>query len=110
MSYKPVKCKGSYPNYFASIQKIQKVEPIEGSDYLVKATINGKTVVLSNDYTKDTLVVYFPHECVISERFLSANNLYDLYNYKKNSNYRKVDAILYEMIIRMMRLRRKNLQ
>lgn len=97
MSYKAIECVGQHPNYYASIQKIEKVEPIEGSDNLVKATLCGKTVVLSKFYTKDMVVVYFPHECVISELFLSANNLYDLYNYKKNSNYRQVDAVLYEM-------------
>ena len=97
MNYKAIDCVGQHTNYYASIQKIEKVEPIDGSDNLVKATLCGKTVVLSKFYTKDMVVVYFPHECVISEKFLSANNLYDLYNYKKNNNYRQVDEVLYEM-------------
>lgn len=97
MGYKIIDCVGQHSNYYASIQKIEKVESIEGSDNLVNATICGKNVVLSKLYTKDAVVVYFPHECVICEKFLSANNLYDMCNYKKNSNYRLVDKILYEM-------------
>lgn len=97
MEYKAIDCVGQHPNYYASIQKIEKVEPIEGSDNLVKATVCGKTVVLSKFYTAGMTVVYFPHECVICEKFLSVNNLYDVRNYKKNSNYRDVDAIFYKM-------------
>ena len=97
MEYKAIDCVGQYPNYYASIQKIECVENISGSDNLVKANICGKTVVLSKFYTAGMTVVYFPHECVISEKFLSVNNLYDVRNYKKNSNYRDVDAIFYKM-------------
>ena len=97
MGYQAIKIYGNNPNYFASIQRITNVEPIEGTDRLVRATIANRTIVLSSFYRKDMIVVYFPHECVISDKFLSANNLYDLHNYKKNSNSRLVDAILYEL-------------
>ena len=97
MSYQAIKIYGNNPNYCASIEKIEKVESIDGADRLVKATIAGQTVVLSSFYTPDMTVIYFPHECVICEEFLSANNLYDIHNYKKNSNSRLVDAVLYEL-------------
>ena len=98
MGYKAIDTCGNNPNYYASIQKIDKVESIEGSDYLVKTTVCGRTVVASKKlYKEGSIVVYFPHGCVICEEFLSANNLYDLHNYKKNRNSRDVDAVLYEM-------------
>lgn len=98
MGYKAIDTCGNNPNYYASIQRIDNVEPIEGSDFLVKTTVCGRTVVVSKKfYGKGSIVVYFPHECVICEEFLSANNLYDLHNYKKNRNSRDVDAILHEM-------------
>lgn len=81
---------GSNPNYLASIQKIESVEPIEGADRLVKTVISGYDMVISKDMVPGTTVVYFPVECAISEKYLSANNLYESSEFFRNANHESV--------------------
>ena len=70
----------SNPNYLATICKIDEVFPIEGADKLVKTVINGYDIVISKDHKPGDIVVYFPVESSICEKYLSANNLYEFYN------------------------------
>ena len=64
------------PNYLATICKIEDVYPIEGADKLGKTVINGYDIVISKDHKPGDIVVYFPVESSICEKYLSANNLY----------------------------------
>lgn len=78
-------------NYQASICKVGEIIPIEGSDHLCKTIVNGYTIVVSNDFKKGDIVIYFPVETAICDEFLSANNLYELHYASRNKNR---DAVL----------------
>ena len=82
------------PNYLATIWKIDKVFPIENADKLVKTVINGYDMVISKDMQPGDIVVYFPVESAISEKFLSVNNLYELHEAHRNANYPEVEKFL----------------
>lgn len=82
------------PNYLATICKIGEVFPIEGADRLVKTVINGYDIVVSKDYKPGDIVIYFPVESSISPKYLSANNLYEISEFERNSNAEEVKAIL----------------
>lgn len=82
--------KDSNPNYLASIQKIEEVFPIEGADRLVRTVIGGYDMVISKDMLPGTTVVYFPVECAIAEKYLSANNLYESGEFVRNANHEEV--------------------
>ena len=41
-----------------------------------------------------TIVAYFPVECAISEKFLSANNLYERGEFEKNANAEEIKALI----------------
>ena len=72
------------PNYLATICRIGEVFPIEGADRLVKTVVNGYDIVISKDYVPGDIVVYFPVESVISSKYLSANNLYEMGEFERN--------------------------
>ena len=82
------------PNYLATICKIEEVFPIEKADRLVKTVINGYDMVVSKDMKPGDLVVYFPCESCICEKFLSANNLYERSEFEKNSNSDEVKKLI----------------
>ena len=82
------------PNYLATICRIGEVFPIEGADRLVKTVVNGYDIVISKDYVPGDIVVYFPVESVISSKYLSANNLYEMGEFERNANADEVKAIL----------------
>ena len=86
--------KDANPNYLATICKIGEVFPIEGADRLVKTVINGYDIVVSKDYKPGDIVIYFPVESSISPKYLSANNLYEISEFERNSNAEEVKAIL----------------
>lgn len=92
----------SNPNYLATICKIENVEPMPNASRLVKTIINGYSMIISKDMQVGDLVVYFPCESAICERFLGANNLYDQANYLDNDNAIEVmplmDALHNEMV------------
>ena len=88
--------KDANPNYLATICKIGEVFPIEGADRLVKTVINGYDIVISKDYKVGDIVVYFPVESAISEKYLSANNLYERSEFEFNSNAEEVKNLLVE--------------
>ena len=82
------------PNYLATICKIEDVYPIEGADKLVKTVINGYDIVISKDHKPGDIVVYFPVESAICEKYLSANNLYEFSEANRNSNFAEVERLV----------------
>ena len=82
------------PNYLATICKIEDVYPIEGADKLVKTVINGYVIVISKDHKPGDIVVYFPVESSICEKYLSANNLYEFSEANRNSNFAEVEQLV----------------
>ena len=63
-------------NYTAQIIRLRNVQKLEGLDNLVGASIQGNLALISKDYPLDELYIFFPSGCVLSEDFLSTNNLY----------------------------------
>ena len=82
------------PNYLATICRVGEMVPIEGADRLVKTVINGYDIVISKDHKEGDIVVYFPVETSICEQYLSANNLYEIGEFERNSNAEEVKEIL----------------
>lgn len=82
------------PNYLATICKIEQVSPIANANNLVKTVINGYDMVISKNIPVGSIVVYFPCESSISEKYLSANNLYEQSEFEKNSNAEEVKKLL----------------
>lgn len=88
------KSENANPNYLATICKIKEVFPLENSDFLVRTVINGYDMIISKDTKPGTIVVYFPCESVICEKYLSTNNLYEASEYKRNFNAEYVDELI----------------
>ena len=88
------KTEDANPNYLALITKIDKTYPIDGADRLLKTTVNGFDIVISNDMHEGDIVVYVPVESALSEKFLSANNLYELGSRELNSNASEIELLL----------------
>lgn len=82
------------PNYLATICKLGGMEKIEGSNHLMKTVVNGFTMVVSDDMHEGDIVVYLPVETGISEKYLSANNLYCIGEYERNANSVEVHNLL----------------
>lgn len=81
-------------NYLATICRVGEMFPIEGADRLVKTVINGYDIVISKEHKEGDIVVYFPVETSICEQYLSANNLYEMGEFERNSNAEEVKEIL----------------
>ena len=84
------------PNYLASIEKITEVFPIEGADRLVRTVIGGFDMVVSKDMQPGDVVLYFPVETQICDKFLSRNNLYEFSEAQLNINYDYVRDLMEE--------------
>lgn len=74
------------PNYLATICKVGELFPIEGADRLRRVVINGNDMVVPTTMNTGDIVVYFPIESSICAGYLSANNLYELGEWERNSN------------------------
>lgn len=83
----------SNPNYLATICKIGETYPIEGADRLVSTMVNGSSIVVSKDMKEGDIVVYVPVESQLSEKFLSANNLYEIGEWERNANAPEVKEL-----------------
>lgn len=81
------------PNYLATICRIGETYPIEGADRLLKTTVNGADIVIGNNMKKGDIVVYVPVESALSEKFLSANNLYEIGEWEKNANANEIGIL-----------------
>ena len=64
-------------NYLTKIVKISNVQPHPNADKLLMTTIDGNTVVTGTKLKVDDVVVYFPLESIISNKFLSYTNSYE---------------------------------
>lgn len=71
-------------NYTAQIIKLNSVQKLEGLDNLVGAYIQGQLALITKDYPINQLYVFFPSGCVLSEDFVSLNNLYREETLNKN--------------------------
>lgn len=83
--------------YACTIVKIGELHPIEGKDKIVSTLVNGLSMVIRKDQVKEgDIMIYAMNETQLNEKFLSANNLYDIENYDKNSNAVEVGKLLFE--------------
>ena len=85
------------PNYLCTVCKIGEMFPIEGADRLVKTVINGYDIVIPKTHKEGDIVLYFPVETAICEQYLSANNLFEMSEFERNSNVEEVKEILIKM-------------
>lgn len=81
-------------NYLAVISKITDLKPIENADKLCTTVLNGFDIIVQKTTQIGDIVVFFPMESAICERFLSANNQYGISDYEKNSNAEEVKTLL----------------
>ena len=81
-------------NYLAIISKISTLKPIENSDRLSMTVLNGYDIIVQNTTKVDDIVVFFPIESAICEKFLSVNNLYGIGDYEKNANAEEVKVLI----------------
>lgn len=83
--------------YSCAVVRIDKLTPIEGSDFLAKTDIFGVQIVVRKDMVKEwDLVLYAAHETQLNEAFLAINNLFEIGCRDKNSNATEVEAIMAE--------------
>lgn len=88
---------GGTSEYCCNVIQVPEIKPIEGSDFLGYAMINGLTVVVRKDQIHEgNVLFYVANECQISGEFLSANNLYSSSCHELNSNGKEVDKLLKE--------------
>lgn len=82
------------PNYVATIQRVGELHPIENSDRLSRAVVNGFDIVVPNTMKPEDIVVYVPVETVLCEGYLSKNNDFEISEWERNSNAGEVGALL----------------
>ena len=92
-------------NYTGQIICLRNVQKLEGLDNLVGASIQGNLALIAKDYPLDTLYVYFPSGCVLSDDFLKLNNLYkeETLNKdikKKGLNFAVISLVLFYVLCR----------
>ena len=82
--------------YCAQVVKIGPLEPIENSDFLVKAVIGAgyQVVVGKNDVKEGDVMVYAKVETELNQEFLSVNNQYELSERHLNKNFEEVQALI----------------
>ena len=81
-------------NYLAIISKVSTLKPIENADKLCTTVLNGYDIIVQKTTQIGDIVVFFPIESAICEKFLSANNQYGISDYEKNANAPTVKVLL----------------
>lgn len=81
-------------NYLAIISKITKLTPIPNADNICLTILNGYQVIVKKSFQVGDIVVFFPQESCICDRYLSVNNLYGLKDYENNANCNEVEKLL----------------
>lgn len=83
--------------YSSACVKIEKLTPIEDSDFLAKTNVLGTQIVVRKDlvHEGDTMI-YCANETQLNERFLSVNNLFEISCREKNANAEEVAKIMEE--------------
>ena len=83
--------------YCCSVVRINELTPIEGSDFLAKTNVLGTQIVVRKDMVKEgDIMFYAANETALNEKFLSANNLYEISCRDMNANAEEVNAIMSE--------------
>lgn len=83
--------------YCCSVVKISELIPIDGSDFLAKTNVLGTQIVVRKDMVKEgDIMFYAANETALNQRFLSANNLYEIGCRSMNANAAEVNAIMEE--------------
>lgn len=83
--------------YCATLVKVGKLVPIEGSDFLVQTMVNGFSIVVRKDEVNEgDLMVYCGNETQICDGFLASNNLYEMGERERNANHAAVQALVDE--------------
>ena len=83
--------------YCCSVVRINELTPIEGSDFLAKTNVLGTQIVVRKDMVKEgDIMFYAANETALNEKFLSANNLYEISCRDMNANAAEVNAIMSE--------------
>lgn len=83
--------------YCCSVVRIGELTPIEGSDFLAKTNVLGTQIVVRKDMVKEgDIMFYAANETALNQKFLSANNLYDIGCRDMNANATEVNAIMAE--------------
>ena len=81
--------------YCCSIVRIDKLTPIEGSDFLAKTDIFGVQIVVRKDQVKEgDIMIYAANETQLNEKFLSVNNLFEIGYRDMNANVEEVNKIM----------------
>jgi hypothetical protein len=81
-------------NYLAIISKVSALKPIENADKLCTTVLNGYDIIVQKTTQIGDIVVFFPMETAICEKFLSVNNQYGISDYEKNANAEEVKALM----------------
>jgi len=79
--------------YSAAVVKLEKLTPIEGSDFLMKTNVFGTQIVVRNDVKEGDIMIYASNETQINEKFLSVNNMFEVGCRDKNANAEEVNEI-----------------
>ena len=83
--------------YCCSVVKISELIPVEGSDFLAMTNVLGTQIVVRKDMVKEgDIMFYAANETALNQRFLSANNLYEIGCRSMNANAAEVNAIMEE--------------
>lgn len=82
--------------YCGQVVKIGELEPIENSDFLVKANIGDgyQVVVGKNDVKEGDVMIYAKLETQLNKDFLSVNNQYELSERQLNQNFQVVQDLI----------------
>jgi tRNA-binding EMAP/Myf-like protein len=82
--------------YCAQIVKIDEIEPVENSDFLVKVVIGDgyQIVVGKGDVKPGDIMVYAKLETQLNSEFLSVNNQYEIGERHLNKNFEIVDGLI----------------
>lgn len=83
--------------YSVGVVRITTLNPIEGSDFLVQAMVNGFSIVVRKDEVKEgDILFYVMNESQLNADFLSKNDLFELSEAERNSNWKYVSSLLEE--------------
>ena len=83
--------------YCCTVVRIEEIKPIEGSDFLGSTLVNGNPIVVRKDQIKEgDIMIYAPIETVLNKEFLSVNNLFEIGERDRNSNFKEVAKLIEE--------------
>lgn len=86
---------GGKTEYCCSVVKIDKLTPVEGSDFLAKTDVFGTQIVVRIDQVHEgDIMFYAANETALNERFLSANNMFEIGCRDMNANAAAVNEIM----------------